>query len=75
MISSVICLQIFSIYFVELAALKALLFEVDEYKFPCTELVLSLREAVESAEKCTIVGGAAAYVQQGVDTYSTPMRG
>ena len=55
MISSVIRLQIFFFYFVELAALKALLLEADEQKFPGTELVLSLREAVESAEKCTMV--------------------
>uniref|UniRef100_A0A0P5I956 [histone H3]-trimethyl-L-lysine(4) demethylase n=1 Tax=Daphnia magna TaxID=35525 RepID=A0A0P5I956_9CRUS len=40
---------------IELAALKALLQEAEEHKFPGTELVLSLREAVESAEKCTMV--------------------
>ncbi|EFX69009.1 hypothetical protein DAPPUDRAFT_301194 [Daphnia pulex] len=40
---------------VELAVLKALLSDADEQKFPGTELVLSLREAVESAEKCTMV--------------------
>lgn len=41
--------------FAELAVLKALLSDADEQKFPGTELVLSLREAVESAEKCTMV--------------------
>ena len=40
---------------VELAALKALLSEAEEQRFPDTDLVLSLREAVETAEKCTMV--------------------
>lgn len=39
----------------DLAALKALLTEAEEQRFPDTELVLSLREAVDTAEKCTLV--------------------
>lgn len=38
-----------------MSALKALLSEADEQRFPDTELVASLREAVETAEKCTMV--------------------
>lgn len=38
-----------------MASLKNLLSEAEEQRFPDTELVLSLREAVETAEKCTMV--------------------
>lgn len=40
---------------VELASLKELLSEAEDQRFPETELVVSLREAVETAEKCTMV--------------------
>ena len=39
----------------ELDALKELLTKAEEHKFPDSELVTSLREAVETADKCTMM--------------------
>ena len=40
---------------IELNGLKDLLAEAEDKRFPDTELVSSLREAIETAEKCTLV--------------------
>lgn len=39
----------------ELAVLKELLSEAEEQRFPETEVVVSLREAVETADKCAMI--------------------